>query len=278
MPPTELPVFGPEWPRVVGEIPPAGVIEFDSANPTHFRPLARPDALVVKAADAAAQVSIIALNLPADAALDVGLGWQEYNPDNPAHVRPQWRPSSLQQLAEQGDLAPTTLAIKTSIRPSARPSSIDAIILARGAELASAQAAAAQAEARAQSVAEAAAIALAESAPVAESAALASDADADLAALDDAEPESSLEVASLPTSANVAETATIENGLDRGQISLIGIYGSEGKRRALVRLPSGRYERVTVGDSFSGWKVAAIGADAIRVVKGGKEAILRMPN
>ena len=102
--------------------------------------------------------------------------------------------------------------------------------------------------------------------------------DPDLAALDDAEPEADVQVASLPSSADVAAAATIEGVLNRGEISLIGIYGTESKRRALIRLASGRYQRVTVGDSVAGWQVAAISKDAIRLVKGGRDAILKMPN
>ncbi len=271
----DRPVFGPDWPGQPFAAVPAGAVEFDAANPAHLRPLPRSAEMLARVAAAAAQESILALNLPATAALDVGLGWQEFNPDNPAHVRPQVRPASLQQLAERGDLAPTALALPTSIRSAARPSGIAAIMLARAEEIEAAQAAAAEAELRAQSVAAAAALALAGSEPPGETAA--ADLDPDLAALDDAEPETDVQVASLPTSASVAEAATTDGDLERGAFNLIGIYGTESKRRALIRLPSGRYERVTVGDVFSGWKVVAIGDDAIRLAKGGKDAILRMP-
>ncbi len=270
----ERPVFGPEWSPQSAPLA-ASATEFDAKNPAHVRPLPRLPLTVAKAAAAAAEASIVALNLPASAALDVGLDWQEYNADNPGHVRPKTRPSSLQQLAEAGDLAPTLLAIKASVRPHVRPVAIAAIMLARAEEIAFAQAAAAEAEARAQSVAELAALAIAESQPEEATPAL---LDPDLAALDDAEPETDVQVASLPTSADVAEAATIEGAIDRGQISLIGIYGTESKRRALIRLASGRYERVTVGDSISGWQVAAIGKDAIKLVKSGREAFLKMPN
>ncbi len=266
------PLFGPEAQPQIAALS-AGAVEFDPNNPSHLRPVLRTAEMEAKAAAASVQASIVALNLPASATLDVGLGWQEYNADNPVHIRPKVRPASLQQLAEEGDLAPTLLALKTSTRPTARPSGIAAIILARGEELAAAQAAAAEAEARAQSVAEATALAMAESQPITDTS-----ADADLAALDDAEPDSNVQVASIPTSNDVAEAATIEGGLVKSEISLIGVYGTETKRRALVRLSSGRYERVTVGDSVAGWQVSAISKDAIRIVRGGRDAILRMPN
>jgi type IV pilus biogenesis protein PilP len=61
-------------------------------------------------------------------------------------------------------------------------------------------------------------------------------------------------------------------------VTLIGVYGSAGQRRALVRLPSGRYVKVQVGDRLDGGQVAAIDSDAIRYVKGGRSRVLEMPS
>lgn len=252
----------------------SGIIEFDAGNPAHLRPKPRSAVVTARASAEAAEASLLALNLSPEALIDRGLGWEEYNSENPAHVRPKARPASLQDLAAAGDLAPTALAVAQSSRPRSRPEGLEALMFARREVIAAAEKAAAEAEARAQSVAEAAALALAE----AQGEAAPDNPPSELAELDDAEPEASFDVASLPTSASVAEAATIENGLDRADVSLIGIYGTESRRRALIRLASGRYERVTVGDTFSGYKVAAIGNDAIRLVKGGRELVLRMPN
>ncbi|HHB80162.1 MAG TPA: hypothetical protein ENK83_00205, partial [Aliiroseovarius sp.] len=53
---------------------------------------------------------------------------------------------------------------------------------------------------------------------------------------------------SIPTRANVATQATVKNALRLNQMNLIGIYGSSSSRRALIRLKTGRYTKVSVGD------------------------------
>lgn len=82
----------------------------------------------------------------------------------------------------------------------------------------------------------------------------------------------------LPSSAQVARAATIEDGINLGGVSLIGIFGTANARRALVRLPQGRYVQVKRGDRVRGWTVSAISEDNIRVQKGAQNSILRMPN
>ena len=80
-----------------------------------------------------------------------------------------------------------------------------------------------------------------------------------------------------PTRASVARLATTKNAINLRRTSLIGVYGSSSNRRALVRLPSGRYLKVKVGQRMDGGKVAAIGESELRYVKGGRTIILRMP-
>lgn len=79
------------------------------------------------------------------------------------------------------------------------------------------------------------------------------------------------------TTASVARLATTKNALRLNRTSLIGVYGSSSKRRALVRLASGRYVKVKVGQRVDGGKVAAIGEHELRYVKGGRTIVLRMP-
>ncbi len=81
----------------------------------------------------------------------------------------------------------------------------------------------------------------------------------------------------LPSSAEVARAATIENGINLGGVSLIGIFGTANARRALVRLPQGRYVQVKRGDKVRGWTVSAISENNVRVQKGSQNSILRMP-
>ncbi|KAB7615428.1 type IV pilus biogenesis protein PilP [Amylibacter sp. SFDW26] len=85
---------------------------------------------------------------------------------------------------------------------------------------------------------------------------------------------------SKPSSATVASVqrqATEKASVNKRRISLIGVYGKASSRRALVRMPSGRYVKVKSGQSFSGWNVAAIGESSVRITKGSRNQVLRMP-
>ncbi len=81
-----------------------------------------------------------------------------------------------------------------------------------------------------------------------------------------------------PTSGSVASRATIANAIKLGQVNLMGVYGSPSNRRALVRLPSGRFVKVKVGDRIDGGRVRMIGDGQLDYVKGGRQIVLRMPN
>ena len=80
-----------------------------------------------------------------------------------------------------------------------------------------------------------------------------------------------------PTPTSVARAATIDNALPMRQLVLVGVYGGSSSRHALVRLPSGRYVKVAPGDSVEGYRVAAIGSDAIRIRRGGRDTVLEIP-
>lgn len=82
----------------------------------------------------------------------------------------------------------------------------------------------------------------------------------------------------IPTSASVARQATLNNAINLRRINLIGVYGSPADRRALVRLPSGRYKKVKVGDSMDGGRVLAIGDSELRYQKGGRNLTLKIPS
>ncbi len=82
----------------------------------------------------------------------------------------------------------------------------------------------------------------------------------------------------IPTGARVGATATIKDAIALSDISLIGIFGTNKTRRALVRLPQGRYIQISRGDRVSGWTVSAVGEDAVRIQKGSKNKVLRLPN
>ena len=94
-------------------------------------------------------------------------------------------------------------------------------------------------------------------------------------------PEGQANVAvqpNLPTRASVAERATMSNAIRLERVNLIGVYGSPSDRRALIRLPTGRYVKVQVGDRIDGGRIAAIEASGLEYVKGGQRYALTMPN
>jgi len=80
-----------------------------------------------------------------------------------------------------------------------------------------------------------------------------------------------------PTRASVAKEATIKNALNPSRLNLIGIYGTPAKRRALLRLPNGRYVKVKVGDRVDGGRVAGIELDRLSLIKRGRNRILKIP-
>ena len=81
----------------------------------------------------------------------------------------------------------------------------------------------------------------------------------------------------IPSSASVARQATIDNALNLRKLNLIGVYGTPANRRALVRLPSGGYKKLKVGDRLDGGKVIAIGDSELRYQKKGRNVTLKMP-
>ncbi|WOI57282.1 hypothetical protein [Palleronia sp. LCG004] len=80
-----------------------------------------------------------------------------------------------------------------------------------------------------------------------------------------------------PTSGSVASRATIASAMNLRQVNLMGVYGSESNRRALIRLPNGRFEKVQVGDRVDGGRVQAIGDNRLSYVKSGRQIVLEMP-
>lgn len=82
----------------------------------------------------------------------------------------------------------------------------------------------------------------------------------------------------IPSSASVARQATLDNAINLSRVNLIGVYGTPSNRRALVRLPSGRYKKVKVGDAIDGGRVRAIGDSELRYTKGSRSHILKIPS
>ena len=81
-----------------------------------------------------------------------------------------------------------------------------------------------------------------------------------------------LRVASAPQAQPQRASAATSRaaGFSRGNMSLIGVFGSASERHALVRLSNGKVERGGAGDRIQGVQVAAVGADSVRLTRGGR--------
>lgn len=84
-------------------------------------------------------------------------------------------------------------------------------------------------------------------------------------------------VPQIPSSASVAQQATVRGAINLRQVNLIGVYGQPSNRRALVRLSNGRYQKVQVGDRLDGGQVRAIGEGELSYVKGNRSIVLSLP-
>ncbi len=91
------------------------------------------------------------------------------------------------------------------------------------------------------------------------------------------EPETSKAAPSIPTKASVAKQATYKNAINLSKINLIGTYGTDSRRYALVRQANGKYKKVKVGDKIDGGTVKAITDTEVRYQKGGRLVSLKMP-
>ena len=77
---------------------------------------------------------------------------------------------------------------------------------------------------------------------------------------------------------SVARAATFDNAIRLRDVNLVGIYGRQNARRALVRLGNGRFVKVEIGSSLDGGRVTAIGDSALNYVKRGRTIALQLPS
>ncbi|WP_299934836.1 hypothetical protein [uncultured Pelagimonas sp.] len=156
-----------------------------------------------------------------------------------AAIRPVMRPKTAQEVAvaEEPEATATDRAVAASLTPVGRPRNMTAIVK------------------RADRAAEQAAPEAVQTAAIA--------------------PRTVTPAA--PSSRGVAQSATVRNAINLKKISLIGVYGTPAARRALVRLPNGKYKKVKVGDRLDGGRVAAIGDSELRYTKSGRNLTLKMP-
>lgn len=187
-----------------------------------------------------------------------------------AEIRPRLRPDDLAETNERANLGGLTRAELATRRPLARPPSLQEQALAE-----------AEAEAQADGAEGMGASTLAVASspnPLARP--------GDFAAVVEKARKETQRAAvvpaaaaapRIPSSASVAKQATLPNAINLRQVNLIGIYGSASNRRALVRLKSGRYVKVQVGDRLDGGRVTAIGESELHYAKRGRDEVLKLP-
>ena len=279
-------------PTPEGIITPEGVLLL-AGKPKHA-PGPRPASVIAAAAAAAAAANPDAAP-PAAFAQDPAL----------VGKKPKLRPEGLAPLTtsdQQGSLAPAADSRLAGVQPLPRPAGVEsaarqaqqaasAASLTTQGELANQEAALlASASAieisrrpmprpadlsRAVEAAVAAAVLMPEPEP---EPIAAPEPDKQASAEADGEPETASAAPRIPTKATVAKQATLKNVINLSKINLIGVYGSQSNRYALVRTAAGRYKKVKVGDTIDGGgRVAAITATEVRYQKGGKLVTLAMP-
>ncbi|WP_340107907.1 hypothetical protein [Pikeienuella sp. HZG-20] len=77
-----------------------------------------------------------------------------------------------------------------------------------------------------------------------------------------------------PRAPGVAGAATLKDVIPLDDMNLLGVFGEEGARRALVRLPSGKMLRVSSGTVVDGWLVGRIDATSMRITRSGEARVL----
>jgi hypothetical protein len=258
-------------PEVAAAAPQADAARLDpppEADPalSHFKPKPRPAALggpitsATPTADQTAQAPVADTSTSAWAPVTT--------------IRPKGRPASLNAapVAVAPTPAPTPpgplvepaspLAIASSIVPKTRPAKFAAAIPAAAPQPQSDSTA---------SINQALAAAVSTSQPKVTQASTA------MVPAADGEPEPPVDAPKVPVSASVAKEATVASAINVNRVNLLGVYGTNSDRKALVRLPSGRILKVQVGDALDGGRVAAIGTDNLYYVKNGQNLQLTMP-
>lgn len=80
-----------------------------------------------------------------------------------------------------------------------------------------------------------------------------------------------------PATGDAAGTATITAEFDPRAPLLLGTFGTERSRGAILRLPNGRISKVGVGDEVAGDRVVAIGDGSVMLAQGGRTTKVEIP-
>lgn len=266
----DLPLRG-EALAPVPDTPPAPPVEptpEGTLSPEGFRVfLGRPPVVPPPTPDRPEAAAPAEVEAPADAESQAQ---ETTQPDIP-RVRPRVRPDDIIEETERTQLGGRTRVELASLRPRLRPESVTESTRAAEAEEEDETAAAIIASLAPRARPGNIASIIEDSNPT--PASLGSTAGALIAP-----PAPRASPSSIPTTASVARQATVENAINLRQVNLIGVYGTSANRRALVRLPTGRYRKVQVGDRIDGGQVVAIGDSELRYQKGGRNLTLKIPS
>jgi hypothetical protein len=231
-----------------------------------FRPRPRPDGLTPATPDDAALTPETATEfaglrpLPRPASVTAAAAAVAPAPTETAGLGAQGASLTAQAEAKLAEAAaleaknPSIVAI--SMRPAARPNDFSGAVEAAVAAAVREPAPAPEAE-----------VEVAAAAPEARP--------EEIAELD--EPDTASAAPTIPTKASVAKQATYANAINLSKINLIGTYGTDSRRYALIRQSNGKYKKVKVGDKIDGGTVKAITDTEVRYQKGGRLVSLKMP-
>lgn len=75
----------------------------------------------------------------------------------------------------------------------------------------------------------------------------------------------------------VAREATTRARMNPRETILLGVFGTEGRREALIRLPNGRVARVTRGTRIGRSQVVSIDEDRIAIATGRRAQWIEIP-
>ncbi|QIK39410.1 hypothetical protein G8E03_00750 [Pontibrevibacter nitratireducens] len=82
---------------------------------------------------------------------------------------------------------------------------------------------------------------------------------------------------STPATATVRNAASDDDRISLDRITLIGVFGTEETRRALLRMPNGDFQPIARGTLVDGWRVLTIDRDTVRIGRNSEVLILEMP-
>ena len=75
----------------------------------------------------------------------------------------------------------------------------------------------------------------------------------------------------------VTTAAVNEGQIDLERITLIGVFGTDDARRAILRTPDGDFTPIARGSVVDGWRVLTIDRESVRIARGSDVLVLQKP-